>query len=73
MTAGTDELARWKRRRWIASIATGVGLLVQAIGFEAAGYGGNGPLGALLAVGTLAAAVVACYYWYQLKSQPVHV
>lgn len=70
MTPGANELARWKRRRWIASIATGVGLLVQAIGLEAAGYG---PLGALLVVGTLAAAVVACYYWYKLKSQPVHV
>lgn len=73
MTPSSDELARWKRRRWIASIATGVGLLVLSIGLEAGGYGGSGPLRAILAVGTLAAAVVACYYWYQLKRQPVHV
>lgn len=66
-----DELNRWKRRRLFASFVTGVGLLVQTVGPRFGRSDAGILLHGVVTVTTLAAALVACYYWYRLKQLPV--
>lgn len=66
-----DALNRRKRRRLFASFVAGVGLLVQFLG---PGFGESDAsvlLHGSITLTTLVAAVVACYYWYQLQQLPV--